>query len=81
MIAGIKGELHEAPSDWILGREKRERRRRVGSVRILHSAAPGSPRPKVARHLCHFGPGIVWAGGQGQGNICIPSEGLAERPH
>lgn len=35
----------------------------------------------MARHLCHVGPAIVWAGGQGQGNICITSECLAVRPH
>lgn len=59
-----------------LRNEKSEQRRRVGSIHILHSAAPGCPRLKVVQHLCHFGPGIIWAGGQGQGNICISSESL-----
>ena len=76
-----QGRVSLSPIRLDLDNEKSEQRRRVGNVHILHSAAPGCPRLKVARHLCHFGPGIVWAGGQGQGNICITSEGLAVCPH
>lgn len=76
-----QGRVSLSPIILDLDNEKSEQRRRVGTVHILHSAAPGCPRLKVARHLCHFGPGIVWAGGQGQGNICITSEGLAVCPH
>lgn len=72
MTARIMGEFYD--------NEKSEQRRRVGTVHILHSAAPACPRLKVVRHLCHFGPGIVWAGGQGQGNICITLELLAACP-
>ncbi|KAI4803827.1 hypothetical protein KUCAC02_025475 [Chaenocephalus aceratus] len=75
-----QGRVSLSPIRRDLGNEESEQRRRVGTGHILHSAAPGCPRLKVAPHLCHFGPGIVWAGGQGQGNICSTSEGLALCP-
>lgn len=75
------GEFHQAVIGLDLDEEESEQRSRVGNGRILHSTAPVCLRPKVARHLCHFGPGIVWAGGQGRGNICIPSEDLAVCQH
>lgn len=76
-----QGRVSLNPARLNLDNVKSEQRRRVGTVHILHSAAPGCPRLKVARHLCHVGPSIVWAGGQGQGNICITSECLAVCPH
>lgn len=76
----MKGGFPFSPSRLDLDNEKSEQRRRVGTIHILLSAVPGCPRLKVVWHLCHFGPGMVWAGGQGQGNICIPSESLAVCP-
>lgn len=76
-----QGKVSLSPNRQDPDNEKSEQRRRVGTGHILHSAAPVCLRLKVARHLCHVGPGTVWAGGQGQGNICIASECLAARPH
>lgn len=76
-----QGRVSLNPIRLDLNNEKSEQRRRVGTIHILHSAAPGCPRLKVVEHLCHFGPSIVRAGGQGRGNICITSESLALCPH
>lgn len=81
MSAEDKESAEPAPSDPDLYSKEAGYRRRVGTGYILHSAAPGRPRLKVVWHLCHVGPGMVWAGGQGQGNICNTSECLATCPH
>lgn len=72
ILSGTRGELEYNKERWA--------RRRVGSVHILHSSAPGCQRLEVAQHLCHFGLANIWAGVQCRGNICIISESLDRFP-